>query len=540
MVLLVFLMMACRLLAPDGAGPLETGVPTASIVPTQVTPTQLPSPSPTVSPNITPTLPPVEPTQSPEETYSVRVHPDHALYVGDLVSFEVIPPQDLDMEGKRVVIQIDEPEGDEIGTAEFGPFGIAGRIQATLTWTWDTSGLEPGNYSLLFSVQPGGPEWIEYFYLHPEDILPPPEPNAEWASIETDCCLIHYITGTEAERDMQFLADQAGEQAERVSQSMEAELTDPVVITLLPRVLGHGGFAAAEISISYLDRNYAGSMFDMVLHHELVHILDGRLGGEMRPSILVEGLAVYLSGGHFKPETLLPRAAALLHLPDRDEESELGWYLPLAPLVDGFYSAQHEIGYLQGGALVEHMVLTRGWDTFSAFYRDIQPHESGSQAQAMNQALVEHYGLTLEELEQEFLNVLSLQTVTSDLIEDVRLTVQYYDTVRRYQRLLDPSAYFRTAWLLNNEDMRQRGIVSDYVRRPMNPENVGIESLLVTANEHLIGERYAEAEEFLEYINNSLDAVAEGAPYVVPLAPIVPTHTPSLRPDGLDALIDAQ
>ena len=90
------------------------------------------------------------------------------------------------------------------------------------------------------------------------------------------------------------------------------DFSEPLVVTLMPRVLGQGGFASSEMYISFLDRNYAGNMLEMVLHHEMVHILDNRLGGEMRPTILIEGLAVYLSGGHYKLEDLIPRAAALL------------------------------------------------------------------------------------------------------------------------------------------------------------------------------------------------------------------------------------
>ena len=72
------------------------------------------------------------------------------------------------------------------------------------------------------------------------------------------------------------------------------------------------GLQSDGIWVSYLDRNYAGSNSEIVFHHEMVHVLDSRLGGELRPTILVEGLAVYLSGGHFKYEPLIPRAAALL------------------------------------------------------------------------------------------------------------------------------------------------------------------------------------------------------------------------------------
>ena len=83
-------------------------------------------------------------------------------------------------------------------------------------------------------------------------------------------------------------------------------------VVLIPRLLGHGGFTGREIVLSYLDRNYVGGNLAVIFHHELVHYLDVRSGGDLKPSMLVEGLAVYLSGGHYKPEPLMPRLAALL------------------------------------------------------------------------------------------------------------------------------------------------------------------------------------------------------------------------------------
>jgi hypothetical protein len=155
------------------------------------------------------------------------------------------------------------------------------------------------------------PSWTETVSLAPQSAAPPPEPGAHWATAESDCCLIYYITGTAGERDLEALLEMADAQAADATQRLGIQLAEPVQVIFLPRVLGHGGFAAQDISISYLDRNYAGSSPQIVLHHEIVHILDHRLGGDLRPSMFVEGLAVYLSGGHFKSEPILPRAAAL-------------------------------------------------------------------------------------------------------------------------------------------------------------------------------------------------------------------------------------
>jgi hypothetical protein len=478
--------------------------PTAS--PTALPPTPTPVAEPSLPPSPLPS-PGITPTEAEEESFTVRYHPDGPLYAGDQVSIEVIAPPGLDLEEKEVQIQVEEETTVELGTFGFGPYGIGGRFQATSTWGWDTRDLEPGDYSLTFSILPEGEAWTETVLLHPAEEVPPPEPQAHWESVESECCIIHYITGTDAARDLPLLLESADEQGRQAIRRMGIEFSEPIPVTLLPRVLGHGGFASSEISVSYLDRNYAGNDFDMVLHHEMVHILDGRLGGELRPSILVEGLAVYLTGGHFKAEPLLPRAAALL---------QLGYYLPLAPLADDFYRSQHEAGYLEGGALIQFMVNRYGWEAFSAFYRDIHPHPSGKQSQAIDAALQAHFSLTLAELEHQFTTYLYRLHANPDLYQDVRLTVLYYDTVRRYQQVLDPSAYFLTAWLPSGEDMRSRGIVADFTRRPSQPENVALEWMLVEADMQLRAGNYEEAEQLLIAVDSLLDEAGQGTSIAIP------------------------
>jgi len=96
--------------------------------------------------------------------------------------------------------------------------------------------------------------------------------------------------------------------------------------------------------------------------------------------------------------------------------------------------------------------------------------------------------------------------------EDVRLTVTYYDTLRRYQQLLDPSAYFRTAWLLDTKEMRRRDIVADYYRHPNQPTNIALETLMITASDDLINANYKELEIKLAAVNAVLDAIEENDP----------------------------
>ena len=515
--LLALILLACRAFQPGILQ--ERLLSTGEVVPTAwETPDILETPTILGTPTIWGTPPDVAealPTAQPRATtppagreevdFLVRTHPDGALYVGDRISFEVIPQEGFALPGKTAAVRVAEPIEQELGEVEFGRYGIGQRAQATLTWAWDTRALQPGFYKLEFSIQPQGPLWTQEVELLPAEALPQPEPQARWQQASLDCCIVHYISGTDAQRDLPRLLDMLEEQSKRVSARLGSPGQEPVSVTLLPRVLGHGGFAGSGIFLSYLDRLYTSSELELVFHHELVHIYDARLGGELRPTMLVEGLAVYLSGGHFKSEPLLERAATLLPAQPGCVVCGLGWYIPLTELVDGFYTSQHEVGYLQAGALVEYLAESYGWEAFNAFYRDIQPHSSGSQALAMEAALIEHFGLTLAELDGQFQSALAQEALDPQWVADVRLSVEFYDAVRDYQQGLDPSAYFQTAWLPDESKMRELGITADFLRRPGLPQNIILENLLAAAGEALQKGEYLQAEERLETVQYLLE-----------------------------------
>jgi hypothetical protein len=490
--LLISLSLACQAIIPVPATATPTPPPTATVTA---------SPVPTATSTETPTVASQGPFAPAD--FLIRLHPDGGLFVGDRVSIEVIAPADLDRDAGYSV-QITAPNGEMLAERDFLPFGIGGRSQATFEWTWDTSGVQAGAHDLEFTLLPEDLAWTHTIDLQPASELPAPEPQAEWARAESNCCLIYYLTGTAAERDLERLLASADAQAEDVVSFLEIDFTEPIEIVTMSRVIGHGGFASGDINITYMDRNYAGSDFDLVLHHEMVHILDARLGGGSRPSMFVEGLATYLTGGHFKSELLTPRAAALLILKDDQGSS---WILPLDALADDFYNSQHEIGYLQAASLVEFMVESYGWEAFSEFYRDIQNVPGGKPSAAIDEALRAYFEISLSELEAQFVTILGAREVTQDHLDDVRLTVVFYDAVRRYQQALDPSAYFLSAWLPDGAAMRQYGIVADMLRQPSSVENMALETLLVAADEHLDAGQYLEADLALQAVDAVLDAM---------------------------------
>jgi hypothetical protein len=499
---LVLLAIACQALVPAVQTPLT---PTAA--------------APLVTPLAQAATAQPQPTPAQVTGFTVRLHPDGPLYVGDHVSLEVIPPDGRLMNGHSLRVEV-EGQGT-IGIAKFAPFGMGERIEANMQWAWDTAHLQAGTYLLKFTLMPGGQSWQMPVELHPSNQVPLPEPGAHWASASTQCCVLYYITGTAAERDLDKLKTMADVQARDVAQRFGENFTQPIPVVFIPRVLGQGGFTSNQIAISYVDQDYAGGDTAMVLHHEMVHWMDARLGGDLRPTFLVEGLAVYLTGGHFKHEALMPRAAALLSPsegctpvnPDQPPPDSgihacgLGSYIALRPLIDNFYTSQHEISYLEAAALIDYMVKTWGWQPFSSFYRDIHPVSSGSQSTAMDQALQAHFGLTLDELEARFIQALRLEPVTANQVDDLQLTVDYYDSVRRYQRLLDPSAYFLYAWLPEPAQMRERGIVADFLRRPETPLNQSLEVLLVSADQALLADEYPLTYRLVNSINQVLDRV---------------------------------
>ena len=515
-------------------GVTATSIPARTATPVPVlSPTPLPSSTPTALP-ADPAASPTEPDITRPDSISVSFHPDHALFSGDQVSLEVIAFGDQDLEGQE--IQLELPDGTLVEGSKFGRYGIGGRLQATLTWVWDTTGLPPGDYVLTLSMPADGVSWSETVSLLPQGDLGFPEPDARWETIESDCCVVNYITGTAAGRDIEELLASAERQAHRVEDLFAVDLQEQLQLTLLPRVMGHGGFAGSEVSISYLDRNYAGGQVDFVLGHEFIHKLDGQLGGEGRPSIFIEGLAVYLNGGHFKPEPLVARAAALLPPADGcleiDAAAEvassagqavpcaLDWYIPLQQLSEDFYLSQHEIGYLQAGALVQYMVERWGLGAFQAFYRDIDPDpgaldpgngDQNGPALAIDRALRKHFEVTFSELEAQFLDYLESEPLDASWVNDVRLTVEFYDSVRRYQQLLDPSAYFLTAWLVDGGQMRERGIVADFLRHPSSSGNIALETMLVTAGEALQAGDFQESEAVLEAASRVMDALTGGS-----------------------------
>lgn len=422
--------------------------------------------------------------------------------MGDQVSLEIFAPAGFERTSLKIQVDVLQPEKRRLGEAELTP-GSMGRQSAVLLWAWDTRGLPAGDYPLQFTLIPDQTTWQEIVHLQEPYVTS----QRVWLERETQCCRLHYISGTDADRDINLLAQVVDERAQKVANWLQNEGLDlpkalpggnKLDVNLIPRVLGQGGFASNEATVSYGDQNYLGNDPAMLIQHELTHRIDASLGGELRPLILAEGLAVYLTGGHYKPEPIFLRAAALVR--------EGGGYIPLPVLTENFYSHQHELSYLEAGALVGYMISTWGWDAYHQFYRDIHPVASQKDGDAIDAALRRHFGLSLHELEDRFGTWLANLPTLPDLQKDLELTVAYYDLIRDYQSQLDPSAYFRGVWLPEPHEMRQRGIVADYLRGPQDEIHSGIEERLRKAGQAWRTGLYPEAWQYLGQIRRQLQS----------------------------------
>ncbi len=519
--LLLCLGLACNLLAPRPTAtpvvatplagtptqaeagtrpPSPTSPPSARVESTTLPPTPRPPTPPTTTiPSVTPPAPCVF-TLAPED---VIVHPEPFLYSGDTVSVEVVMETACpEWQSATVAIHANALATAPLATATPGAYGLGGRLEATFTWVWNTQ-QRAGPQTLIVEARPAKSRdgslaassvVTVTLNLLPADQMPPPEAQAHWQVADSACCLIHYLSGTAAARDINSIATQAAAAQDKVKAKLGVTWNKPVDFTMLSRLLGHGGFASSGIDLTYIDRNPVGNNLFTILTHEQTHILDSKLTAQ-RPALMAEGLAVYVAGGHFKPnEDLMQRAAALL---------ALGRYIPLGELADNFYPSQHETGYVEGGALVTYLVQTYGWDRFRQFYGSFR---SGPERRVLDAALQANFGKNLNEVEADWLAVLRAQPPTAAQVDDLRLSIALYDTLRRYQSLDDPSAFYLYAWVPDTAEAFRRGLVADYVRHPDSAENIAIESMLADAERTLEAGQYPQAEALLNSVNAVLEA----------------------------------
>lgn len=426
-----------------------------------------------------------------ELPFNVAFYPVAPYHIGDVLSARVTYSGPDEISDLEITIALADTPNEVLNSTTFSQH----TQQASFYWVVDTRAMEQGFLTFQFTIPELEVTWTEGVHLLPD----PGNRMTEWTVAHSPCCTLHYLTGTDAHTDLvEITATLEKRSALALSQFAEAgalnesPLTEPLPIVLIPVVVGHGGFATDEAVLTYTHRNWTGIAFEILAHHEMVHVIDRLINTEgPRPSILVEGLAVYLSGGHYREGDPLLRAAALL---------SLDMYLPIADFVDDFYAAQHEIGYMQAAALVAYLDMLFGWEAFIDFYFNLP--EGPSDSAIIDAGLTARFGLSLAELEADMIAYLENLEPDPTVEADVHLTVQTYDMIRRYQTLAIPSAHFRTAWWPHPRQMRLRGIVGDYAYREKAPLHVIVEHYFVELHAAMGQADYGSVESLLSQIDS--------------------------------------
>lgn len=470
-----------------------------------------PIPTPTAAvPSSTPTPPVPTPSPTPADLYltaaDVVLYPQPALYSGDLVTFDVTPHNLGEISPDKLTVRIYHgapASGTVVAEGVLGYPAFDGIPRARLVWSWNTTGLvgvEPLTVWLDPDdvIQAGDENPLNNIAtlavpILPADELPAIEAAAEWVTTTTDCCILQYLSGTAAERDLPLLTAATAAGVAHVEEQLDARLPAPFEVHFVNRVIGHGGYAYQGLTLSYLDRHYAGANLETVVRHEAAHVLDRATMG-WSPALVTEGLAVWAAGGHFKPEPLPERTAALV---------ELGWYIPLEELANDFYRQQHEIGYMEAGAFVAYLVEMYGWEGFQRLKGSFDP-EAGGETAMLDAALQEAFGVSLSESEADFLDWLAAHPPGAENRRDVELTVHLFDAVRAYQQAYDPSAYFLSGWLPDPVEGARLSVEADFIRRRAMPENIALETMLIAARQALERGDYERCQALLQSIDHAL------------------------------------
>lgn len=498
---------ACVQLSSPQPISVTTPPPPATSV-LQPTATQVDSTTETVTESISTTVPTDTPMPTTVVTEAftgpdlsledgrVYLYPTPRLVAGDQVTFQVyaripetIRPQDVELQ-----LLID---GELLIDGTLGWRNLADEAIGLYEWIWDTSGM-PGQHEIQVVLDPR--DIITYGDENPNnnavelvvDVASAETVSAEWVVSRSDLAILHVVSGSAAERDLPYLADAVDNAIRMAGDRLNMFPPVDVEVYFADRTIGNGGYANTAMVISYPERNYAGGELEQLLVHETVHILDNEHEPDRSFRFLVEGLAVWATGGHYKLEDLDQRAAALYF--------ETTHYVPLTELVENFYPTQHEIGYLEAGSFFKYLVDTYGWQRVRFFYGDLEPVDNSTIAQTMSASMQTHFGKTLQQLENDWLIHLRNQPRDPNALNDLLLTIQYYDTMRLYQQTYDPTAYFLTAWLPTPEVLTERDQTAELARHPTTEMNIWLETMLVAANTALQEGRYDDATALLQSV----------------------------------------
>jgi len=506
--------------ATEAASP----APAATSAPAEATATPAENPTATLAATETATTaPPPSPTPADAAAATgdlaltpddVFVYPGPDVFSGDDVTFYVLAQVPDSVAPTDVEVELQIPNLLTL-TSTLNGRNLAGEAVGLFAWAWETEGLA-GDYAVTVTLDPDdnitvgdeNPDNNQATFavpVHPSRFRPPQEIGASWVTSDSDCCTLHVVSGTAAHRDLTRLRQTADAAVQEAAERLGVEPQERIDIYLIDRVIGQGGYAGSNVVVSYLDRNYAGGGLYEVLLHEAVHVLDRQFAPN-RIAFMAEGLAVWATGGHYKQENVDQRMVAL---------RTAGLYVPLPNLVENFYLQQHEISYLQAGGFINYLIETYGWEQVKPFYSAVSPRDGMTQMQALEQALQNHFGKTLDQIETDWLAYLDQIPHDPDVATDLLATIRYYDIMRRYQLLYDPTAHFLKAWLPFPRELEERELTAELTRHPTAELNVTLEVMFGAVDRALMAGDLRRANVILDSAERVLD---NGGQFIDPLS----------------------
>jgi hypothetical protein len=482
--------------------PQVTAVPTITTEPTIVAvPSVTDTPTAIPVPTNTPAAVPVDLSLT---LGGVVLLPVPKIYEGDFVTFKIAPilPDGVGSNDVRVQILVDN---EQILKEILNWRSLGGETYGLYEWAWNTTGqtgqhtitviVDPDDRIQIGDENPNNNQVIINVTINPRSDLSAIDANAAWVTASNNCCTLHVVTGTAAYRDLSQLLTTVDAAFLEASNRLTEPFNQKYDVYFIDRVLGQGGYASGAMVISYLDRNYTGGGVYEVLVHEAVHLIDHTFAPN-RITFLAEGVAVWVTGGHYHREDLGRRVAALI---------ELDAYVPLAELIDNFYPAQHEISYLEAGGLITYLVEIYGWDQVRDFYSDTTVYDGTSLSSSVDINFQLYFGKTLAEIEAEWISYVQGLPRDPQETADLQTTIRYYDVMRQYQEKFDTTAYYLSAWLPSPAEVERLGITADLTRHPETATNIALESLLLSAHAALDARDYDRANGLLDSVIRVLD-----------------------------------
>jgi hypothetical protein len=406
---------------------------------------------------------------------AVRAYPGPEHYAGDVLTFEIPTDGSFD-DSVTVKLALDNQDTKEIVAQ-----GLFDRIVVPLAL--DTTNLT-GKHTLRITTADGLLNHTYSFEVLPASQRPENEENASWLVNEINCCQLHYISNTAAARDIKFITEQfqrASEQVARITGgSMDAKLN----VYLIDRIWGNGGFASQDgLVISYTDRYYGPTIgekgLETLARHEITHVTD--LPGPAGDGVFFnyEGTAVYVAGGHYKPEPLAQRGAALY---------DLGYYVPVGEHID-----QHELSYLHAAAVLTYIEETYGSEKIWKFLTTDTDPQDGQPA-PLETGIRATFGISLQQFDQDFQAWLESKEPGPQL-DDLRLTIELQDLRRKYQETYAPPPYF-IAWDVDGSVARPE-YLPVLVREADAPANAAAELMIARAQQAIVDGDYVTAEQLI-------------------------------------------